>query len=414
MRRRAWLAAGVAWLSLGAAAAAAAAATATAAAASIAGVAPAPTGTPPRGGEASTRPLLVIAGASGRTGRQVLEAVPAGRFRVRALAGDLARARRDLGRSSYARAEWLEVDVRDPEAVRSALAGATYVISAIGARGFEGEASPQFVDFQGNVNLVDAARAAGASRFVMISSASAGSHRDQSQVPRLGHVLLYKTQAEEHLKASGLGYTIVGPAGLLDTPARRDGLEVLPRASYVSTNVSRADVARVALDVLQDPDTDHKSFALVGDRRGDPEAWRGQLRALPRDDRGSLEALAWMAGHWRDGDREELWLAPRGGLMLGLNREPRPGALASFEYLRIEARADGSLVYLASPGGRAATPFHLTTLGPQRAVFTNPSHDFPKMLTYWRDGETLRARADGVEAGERRALEYSWTAVKGP
>lgn len=399
MRRRGWLAAAVAWIALGASAAAGAA---PGAARPAAAASPA---------EAAAAPLLVIAGASGKTGRQVLQAIPAGRYRVRALGGDLVRARRELGRSLYARAEWREVDVRDTAAVRAALEGASYVVSAIGARAFEGPSSPQFIDYRGNVNLVDAAQSAGARHFVMISSASAGSHRDQSQVPRLGHVLLYKTQAEEHLKASGLPYTIIGPAGLLDRPARRDGLEILPRADYVSTNVSRADVARVALETLHNPDADRKSFALVGDRRGDPEAWRGQLRTLPRDDRASLEALSWMAGHWRDGGREELWLVPRGGLMLGLNRELRAGAQASFEFLRIEAHADGTLVYLASPGGRAATPFRLTTLGARRAVFTNPTHDFPKILTYWREGESLHARADGVEDGRRLAVEYAWKAV---
>jgi uncharacterized protein YbjT (DUF2867 family) len=405
MQRRAWLAA-LAGCALGVPAvvhAASATVAAAAAAAAAADQRPA--------SAAAAAPLLVIAGASGQTGRRILQSVPAGRYRVRALSADLARARRELGRALYARAEWHQVDIRDAAAVKPALDGATYVISAIGARMFEGAASPQFIDYQANVNLVDAARAAGARHFVMVSSASAGSHRDQSQVPRLGHVLLYKTQAEEHLKASGLGYTILGPAGLLNTPARRDGLEIVPRAAYASTNVSRADVARVALDALDNPDAGSKSFALVGDRRGDPEAWRTQLRTLPRDDRGSLEALDWMTGHWRSGDGEELWLAPRGGLMLGLNREVRAGRPAAFEYLRIEARADGALVYLASPGGRDATPFRLTTLGPRRAVFTNPSHDFPKILTYWREGETLRARADGVEGGKRMELEHAWTAA---
>jgi uncharacterized protein YbjT (DUF2867 family) len=398
VRRSGWLAAGVAWLALGAT--------------TVPGASPKPASGPPPADDSAAAPLLVIAGASGQTGRRILQAVPPRRYRVRALAGDLARARKDLGRELYARAEWREVDIRDAAAVAPALAGATYVISAIGARIFEGPSSPQFVDYQANVNLVDAARAAGATRFVLVSSASAGSHRDQSEVPRLGHVLLYKTQAEEHLKASGLAYTIIGPAGLLNTPARRDGLQVVPRAGYASTNVSRADVARVALDALQNPDADRKSFALVGDRRGDPEAWRGELRALPRDDRGSLEALAWMAGHWRDGDREALWLAPRDGLMLGLNRGPGAGQAAAFEYLRIEPRRDGTLAYLASPGGRTATPFLLTTLGPQRAVFTRPADGFPKMLTYWREGETLRARADGIEDGRRAELEFTWTAVE--
>ncbi len=401
MRRRVWLAAVAIGLSLHAIGAGARNLARAAADATGAVQAAAP--------RSAGKPLLVIAGASGRTGRLVLTAVPADRYRVLALAGDPTRARRELGAALFGRADWRALDVRDAGAVRAALGGATYVISAIGARQFEGPTSPQFVDYQANVNLVDAAVAAGARHFVMISSASAGSHRDQSQTPRLGNVLLYKTKAEEHLKASGLGYTIIGPAGLLDRPAQRDGLEVVRREDYISTNVSRADVARVAVDSLANPAADHKSFALVGDRRGDPEAWRQQLATLARDDVASLESLTWMAGHWRNADSEELWLAPAGGLMLGLNRQLRANRPAAFEYLRIEARDDGGLVLLASPAAGAGTPFRLTTLGPQRAVFTNPGHDFPKLLSYWREGATLRARADGIENGQRRELEFTWT-----
>ena len=240
----------------------------------------------------AAEPLLVIAGASGRSGRLILENAASSGYRIRALASDLERTQRELGTMLYDKAQWRQVDLGDRAAAKRALAGADYVISAIGARRFEGPGSPQFVDYQANVNLIDAARAAGTRRFVMVSSASAGSHRDQSLTPRLGFVLFYKTRAEEHLKASGLGYTIIGPAGLLDTPARVDGIEIVRREDYVSTNVSRADVARVAVDALTNPDADHKSFALVGDRRGDTEAWRRQLRTLARDDRSGDATLS--------------------------------------------------------------------------------------------------------------------------
>jgi hypothetical protein len=66
--------------------------------------------------------------------------------------------------------------------------------------------------------------------------------------------------------------------------------------------------------------------------------------------------------------------------MVAVSRETR-GEQASFEFLRIEQRPDGGLVYLASPGGRAPqTEFRLTTLDTarQRAVFTSLSNDFPR------------------------------------
>lgn len=387
-----------------------------------AGVLPAQPG-PATGG------LVVVAGASGQTGRQIVAAALDAGYAVRGLTSDLARARADLGPALFDRARWQVVDVRDRAAVHAALRGARYAVSAIGARVFAGPLSPEFIDHGGNVNLIDAASAAGVRRFVMISSAAAGPHRDHSQAPMLGYVRLWKTRAEQHLRDSGLDYVIIGPAGLLDTPPGRDGLQVLRREDYVSTNVSRADVARVAVDALRNPDAVGKSFALVGDRPGDPQAWRTQLAALPRDaqrppapasgDRPRLDQLAWMAGHWassgeQGGWSEELWLAPQSTLMPGVSREVRANGRTTFEYLRIEQFPDGRIVYVASPGGRTPTEFPLRSLAGQRVVFENLQHDFPQRLIYWRDGSTLHARLEGGERDAPRTVEYRWNLRREP
>ncbi len=377
---------------------------------------------------AADQPLLVIAGASGQTGRVII-AQAAERYTVRALSGDLARAKRDLGDTLFSRARWVEVDVRDSKAISEALRGAEYVISVIGAREWQGPRSPEFIDYRGNVNLIDAAREAGARHFTLISSASAGSHKNQSQNPRLGGVLLWKTRAEAHLQASGLGYTILGPAGLLNTPGGRNGIAVIPRAEYVSTNVSRADVARVAIDSLTNADARDKSFALVGDQPGDPEGWRAQLRALSVDTAApastgtmELDSLQWLTGHWRSrslkpGEErfsEEWWSAPLGGLMLGMNREiiapleGTAGARTSFEYMRIERSVDDGLVYRAQPAGGLPTEFTLQALESSRVVFANPQHDFPQTIMYWLDGAQLRARVEGTRDGKDIRVEYAW------
>ena len=95
-----------------------------------------------------------------------------------------------------------------------------------------------------------------------------------------------------------------------------------------------------------------------------------------------LEQVAWLAGSWAGESRgtrqEELWLAPAGGLMLGLHRDVGASGKASFEYLRIEQHADG-VIYQASPAGAPPTPFRLTEATAIRAVFSNPGHDFPKL-----------------------------------
>lgn len=124
-----------------------------------------------------------------------------------------------------------------------------------------------------------------------------------------------------------------------------------------------------------------------------------------------LAPLAFMAGHWRDirggGVQEEGWFAPQGKLMVGVSREMRPDGLQYFEFLRIEARADG-IIYVAQPQGGAEVHFALAETGPQRALFSSPMHDFPRTIEYSRSGDTLHARLEGIEKGQPLTLEYSW------
>jgi hypothetical protein len=132
-----------------------------------------------------------------------------------------------------------------------------------------------------------------------------------------------------------------------------------------------------------------------------------------------LSQLAWMAGHWirhgADGSSsEEIWLAPRARLMPGLNREVTRTGRSQFEFLRIEQREDGRIVYVASPGGGPPTEFALSQIEGQRATFENPTHDFPRTLSYWREGDTLHARAEGQERGVPRQLTYRWQLQRNP
>lgn len=129
----------------------------------------------------------------------------------------------------------------------------------------------------------------------------------------------------------------------------------------------------------------------------------------------SLSALDFMVGSWRGGHEavtlEELWTAPRGGVMLGLNRTVTPRG-TQFEFLRIEASAgeggQTDIVYWASPGGKEPTPFPLVEVGETRAVFANPKHDFPQRIIYTRAGDTLHARVEAGEGDAVRGFDLEW------
>jgi hypothetical protein len=120
-----------------------------------------------------------------------------------------------------------------------------------------------------------------------------------------------------------------------------------------------------------------------------------------------LSDLAWMSGHWGatiDGwDMEEVWLAPAGGVMLGMHRDAKP-AKAMFEFQRIAQTPDG-LVYFAQPRGNPAVPFALTEATATRVVFANPKHDFPQRIIYTLQNERLCAR---VEGEKEAAQEWCW------
>ncbi len=126
-----------------------------------------------------------------------------------------------------------------------------------------------------------------------------------------------------------------------------------------------------------------------------------------------LNQLSWLAGHWRlvNGDRvvEEHWLAPDGGLMLGVSRTVRSGKATAHEFLLLRQEGEG-LVLVAHPSGQKETTFKLTSLTGTIAVFENPAHDFPKKIIYERkaDGSLLAAIEGPGPGGKVRRIEFPY------
>ncbi|WP_332819175.1 DUF6265 family protein [Sphingopyxis sp.] len=117
-----------------------------------------------------------------------------------------------------------------------------------------------------------------------------------------------------------------------------------------------------------------------------------------------VDDLAWMAGQWsrEEGDRwtEESWAAPRGGVMLGHSRSGRGDQLRAFEYLRLQAGADGVPVYLAQPGGAPPVAFRLVQRDGASATFENPAHDYPQRIHYVREDERLTATISAIDGSK--------------
>lgn len=131
-----------------------------------------------------------------------------------------------------------------------------------------------------------------------------------------------------------------------------------------------------------------------------------------RAEKGPLDSLVWMVGSWSgqydDMYIEEHWSPPRAGMMLGTNRTIAFGRVVHFEFLQIEATSDG-IYYRAWPKSQDPASFRLIDAAASRAVFTNPEHDFPTKIVYWRKGDELHARIEGKQSGTDRTDTWTWT-----
>jgi uncharacterized protein YbjT (DUF2867 family) len=96
-------------------------------------------------------------------------------------------------------------------------------------------------------------------------------------------VLMWKGKGEDHLRASGLSYTIVRPGGLGNCEAGKAGLKIGPGTGISGGTICRADVGLVMADALVNPDAAGKTVSLVGDKEAAPGAWKSAWKTVAKD-----------------------------------------------------------------------------------------------------------------------------------
>jgi uncharacterized protein YbjT (DUF2867 family) len=158
-------------------------------------------------------------------------------------------------------ADIVVADAMDPAAIAAAMAADDFraVISTVGC--ISCEPPPDGI---GNVNITDGAKAAGIPRMILITTIGSGDSYESANILSrmfLSKVLPLKTQAEDHLKASGLEYTIIRPGGLVPKPGSGRGFLSEDRKAFGF--ISRDDLARLIVQALDDPGTVNKTFAAA-------------------------------------------------------------------------------------------------------------------------------------------------------
>ena len=167
---------------------------------------------------------VLVAGASGRSGREVVKALAAAGYEVVPLVRNASRWRDVAERTSL---RVVEADLTDAASLAPALQNVDDVVCDVGfVPTFDADADRRAalaVDRDGVVALVDAAEKARLpGRFVLVSSLLTGAESARRanlsyrMLNKLGNVVEAKRAAEDRLRASALDFVILRPGVFVD------------------------------------------------------------------------------------------------------------------------------------------------------------------------------------------------------
>lgn len=191
---------------------------------------------------------VLVIGGSRATGLEIVKV-------LRARGDDvvvLVREGSDAGAAEATGARIFRGDAMNPADLTAAFGSGSFraVISTLGATRVDGPRP----DFDGNRNVVDAARAAGVQRFILVTVIGAGDSYDAAPwIARrfLDKVIAEKSKAEDYLKTSGLDFTIIRPGGLLNGESQ--GKAFLTEDTRAMSWIRRSDLALLCVQALDDP-----------------------------------------------------------------------------------------------------------------------------------------------------------------
>lgn len=221
--------------------------------------------------EARVKKVLVV-GATGRTGKEVVRELVERGVRVRAGVRSLEKgeATFPLKERESKGIELVKADVTAGSAeLESALDGVDAVIIATGfSPGLDPTAAWK-VDNLGTVAVVEASKKKGVKRLVLVTSlltngAAWGQVFNPSYLllNAFGLVLIAKNQAERFIEKSGINFTIVRPGGLKSDPPSGNIL-AKPADTLDSGSISRVAVAQVAVESLFWPEASYKTIEII-------------------------------------------------------------------------------------------------------------------------------------------------------
>jgi uncharacterized protein YbjT (DUF2867 family) len=189
---------------------------------------------------------VLVAGATGYLGGFVVQEFKARGYFVRAM-GRSPEKLKHLQRSVD---EIVRAEVTQAGALEHVCEGIDVVFSSIGITKQKDKLTIRDVDYQGNVNLLEAAQRAGVGKFIYVSVFNG---------PNLPHLEIVKAHEDfvEVLKASGIDYTVLRPTGYFSDMseflemAKKGRVYLIGRGSNRVNPIHGADLAVKCVDALE-------------------------------------------------------------------------------------------------------------------------------------------------------------------
>jgi len=192
---------------------------------------------------------VLVAGANGSTGRIIIDLLKESEKYQ-----PIAMVRKQEQKEHFEKENVATVLGDLEEDLNEAVKGADKVIFAAGSGGKK----VVEVDQEGAKRFTDAAKNAGAEKFVMLSSMGAD---NPSIGGELEDYLKAKGNADDYLQKSGLAYTIVRPGAL--TNEEGSGKIQLKEKLEEQESISRANVARTLVEVLDNDVKQNQIFEIL-------------------------------------------------------------------------------------------------------------------------------------------------------
>ena len=209
---------------------------------------------------------VLVAGATGQTGRHIVKQLVERNVPVKALVRDIEQAKKILPPT----VELIGGDVLKPATFEPSLSDCNVLICATGASPSLDPTGPYQIDYQGTKNLVDAAKAKGIEHFILVSSLCVSKFFHPLNLFWL--ILYWKKQAESYIQSSGMTYTIVRPGGLKNED-NSEPIVMSDADTLFEGSIPRPKVAQVCVEAIFQPEAKSKIVEIVTSPETETKTW---------------------------------------------------------------------------------------------------------------------------------------------